>query len=73
MALTHELESGGNLKDNLFIDLNAENRWGHVRYGGEVINAKVSQIFQFFPSHTECAVNCIPFLTVFDYHLNQET
>ena len=42
MALSHELETGSNLKDNLFIDINPENRWGQIRYGGEVINAKVS-------------------------------
>ena len=28
MALSHELETGSNLKDNLFIDINPENRWG---------------------------------------------
>lgn len=44
MALAHELENGNNLKDNLFIDMNAESRWGHVRYGGEVINAKVAAV-----------------------------
>lgn len=43
MALTHELDFGNSLKDNLFIDLSAENRWGKVRYGGEVINAKVTK------------------------------
>ena len=45
MALNREVESGSYLKDNLFIDLNPENRWGHVRYGGEVINAKVINTF----------------------------
>jgi len=42
MALDHELESGGALKDNLFIDINPENRWGTIRYGGDIINAKVN-------------------------------
>ncbi|XP_067945710.1 transcription initiation factor TFIID subunit 7-like isoform X1 [Watersipora subatra] len=41
MALNHEIESGNYLKDNLFIDQNPESRWGHVRYGGEVITSKL--------------------------------
>ena len=48
MALSHEIEGATYLKDNLFIDINAENRWGHVRYGGEVINAKVTGHCIFF-------------------------
>ncbi|KAF6035705.1 Taf7 [Bugula neritina] len=41
MALAHELENGNNLKDNLHIDIQPDNRWGTVRYGSEVINAKL--------------------------------
>jgi len=37
MALAHELENGNNLKDNLHIDIQPDNRWGTVRYGSEVI------------------------------------
>lgn len=43
MALSHELDNGNNLKDNLFVDMNPDSRWGSVRYGGEVITAKVSK------------------------------
>lgn len=41
MALNRELDGGNYVKDNLYVDIHPDNRWGHVRYGGEVINAKV--------------------------------
>lgn len=58
MALSHELESNGNLKDNLFIDISPDSRWGTVRYGGEVINAKVCYLAT--PICTDTAESAFP-------------
>lgn len=45
MALRHDVQSGSmTLKDKLSIDLQPDGRRGHVRYGNEILNAKVNTV-----------------------------